>query len=299
LVLVVITTIFAASLPGPEASAANGNSVTDTIQVRVVGKDPLVEITAPKDKSKIVKPDLYFHFDYYNAEYIDAAVEYTDANGNTKIIPLIVGEDRFVNYKEDDNYYEQTINLLGENYGYGEYKITEKATGFDGITNTQIVSFSFIPVYGEAYEDESDGLTYLDLHYDTDNKEIDTISVNIYNSNGDLVKVISPIKVKTPGIRVELPFIENGLPSDTYTIEIIALNKKGEMLYGKPYFTTVDYQTIPAPNTGSLFKGINISKMDYLITGLLIFASAVILGLVFVRNKNHCKNRLKMKKGRR
>ena len=41
LVLVIITTIFAAFLPGPEASAEGGiTSVTDTISVRVVGSVP-------------------------------------------------------------------------------------------------------------------------------------------------------------------------------------------------------------------------------------------------------------------
>ena len=62
LILVAITTIFAAFLPGPEASATDsGTSVTDTIQVRVVGNSPAVEIVGVTDGEKVVFPDLSFN----------------------------------------------------------------------------------------------------------------------------------------------------------------------------------------------------------------------------------------------
>ena len=64
--LVAVTTIFAASLPGPEAAAVETNSVTDTIVVRVVGKDPLLEITSDQDGKELVQQTQIFSFDYYN-----------------------------------------------------------------------------------------------------------------------------------------------------------------------------------------------------------------------------------------
>ena len=53
--LVAVMTIIAASLPGSEAAAVETNSVTDTIVVRVVGKDPLIEITSDQDGKEIVQ----------------------------------------------------------------------------------------------------------------------------------------------------------------------------------------------------------------------------------------------------
>ena len=49
--IVVATTVFAACLPGPEASAAG--SVTDTVTVRVVGDAPKVDITGVDSGSVI------------------------------------------------------------------------------------------------------------------------------------------------------------------------------------------------------------------------------------------------------
>ena len=291
--LVAVTTIFAASLPGPEgpeAAAIETNSVTDTIVVRVVGKDPLLEITSDQDGKELVKQDQVFSFEYFNTEYIDSKVLYTNDEDVTTEIVLIEGSERWVNY--EDGTYTKALDLLGEDYGYGEYTIESLATGYGGITYPATINFSFIPVRGEAAKSPSDGLIYLDLDYDTENENIDYIKINIYDENGNLVDVISPITVKAPGTRVELPFSENNLPTGNYTVEITAYNAEGELLYGKPYYTSVYYEAIPVPDTGGMFVGLNISKTDYLITGLIIFSVTAVLGFVFVAKGRGNKNRL-------
>lgn len=294
LVLVAITTIFAAFLPGPEASAANITTVTDNISVRVVGDKPDVNITSPKNGSEFFTPIQSVHINYENVKTAVVTVYYTDKNDvkHTYTLDTI-----------DANYYpgekDYPLDLFSEDYGYGDYVIEVTGDGLmDGKFDEDLVAFSFYPVYGKASEDESDGLIYLDLTYDTTNEEINKIVINVYDENGDLVSAFSPITVESPTDRVELPFADHDLKTGNYTIKITAYNADGEALY-KPYVTGIYYETLPVPDTGGLFANLNISRADYLITGLLIFFPIAIFGLIFVMRGRDNKARAKIRKGRR
>lgn len=294
LVLVAITTIFAAFLPGPEASAANITTVTDNISVRVVGDKPDVNITSPKNGSEFFTPIQSVHINYENVKTVVVTVYYTDKNDVKHVYTL----DTI-----DANYYpgekDYPLDLFSEDYGYGDYVIEVTGDGLvDGKFDEDLVAFSFYPVYGKASEDESDGLIYLDLTYDTTNEEINKIVINVYDENGDLVSAFSPITVESPTDRVELPFADHDLKTGNYTIKITAYNADGEALY-KPYITGIYYETLPVPDTGGLFANLNISRADYLITGLLIFFPIAISGLIFVMRGRDNKARAKIRKGRR
>ena len=270
LVLVIVTTIFAAFLPGPEASAEGGiTSVTDTISVRVVGSVPDILNVKPINGSVFIYPDQDLSFDYENVEYLTITIRYTDKDDVEHIIPLLEKDDpeSFVDYIPGS--YSTPLDLLAEDYGYGEYRVEIVGIGFNDVKDFETVEFALYPVVGEANEAD-DGKVYLDLQYDTENENINTIGINIYDENGNLVNVLSPITVNTPDMRVELPFAENNLPTGNYRIEITAYNAKGEALY-KPYITYYYYEMIPVPNTGALFSNLNISRTDYLVTGLIIF----------------------------
>lgn len=295
LVLVIVTTIFAAFLPGPEASAEGGiTSVTDTISVRVVGSVPDILNVKPINGSVFIYPDQDLSFDYENVEYLTITIRYTDKDDVEHIIPLLEKDDpeSFVDYIPGS--YSTPLDLLAEDYGYGEYRVEIVGIGFNDVKDFETVEFALYPVVGEANEAD-DGKVYLDLQYDTENENINTIGINIYDENGNLVNVLSPITVNTPDMRVELPFAENNLPTGNYRIEITAYNAKGEALY-KPYITYYYYEMIPVPNTGALFSNLNISRTDYLVTGLIIFFLAAILGIVFITKGRSNKSRLNKKR---
>ena len=295
LVLVIITTIFAAFLPGPEASAEGGiTSVTDTISVRVVGSVPDILNVKPINGSVFIYPDQDLSFDYENVEYLTITIRYTDKDDVEHIIPLLEKDDpeSFVDYIPGS--YSTPLDLLAEDYGYGEYRVEIVGIGFNDVKDFETVEFALYPVVGEANEVD-DGKVYLDLQYDTENENINTIGINIYDENGNLVNVLSPITVNAPDMRVELPFAENNLPTGNYRIEITAYNAEGEALY-KPYITYYYYEMIPVPNTGALFSNLNISRTDYLVTGLIIFFLAAILGIVFIVKGRSNKSRLNKKR---
>lgn len=295
LALVIITTIFAAFLPNPEASAEGGmTSVTDTISVRVVGNVPDILNIKPVSGSVFIYPGQDLSFDYENVEYLTVTIYYTDKDGVEHVIPLLEKDDpeSFVDYIPGT--YSAPLDLLAEDYGYGEYRVEIVGIGSDDVKDFETVEFALYPVIGEANEAEN-GKVYLDLQYDTENENINTIGINIYDENGNLVNALSPITINSPDMQVELPFAENNLSTGNYRIEITAYNAEGEALY-KPYITYYYYEMIPVPNTGTLFNNLNISRTDYLVTGLIIFFVAAILGIVFVTKGKNSKSRLNRKR---
>ncbi|MBR3052294.1 hypothetical protein IKG60_01580 [Candidatus Saccharibacteria bacterium] len=81
LCLVVVITILAAILPVPGASATE--SVTDTIQVRVVGSVPDVNILGIDNGEVITVPNQSFTVTYENVADVTVTLEHTDLDGNT------------------------------------------------------------------------------------------------------------------------------------------------------------------------------------------------------------------------
>ena len=290
LALVAAMTVFAVFLPGPGA-LANSSSVTDTIVVRVVATTPNVTITGPKNGQTFVDPNQPITFNYENVRTVVVTIEYTDPDGNT-ITEILTNID------SDGQPGSGSIPLdLYNQYGYGDFVIKITGTGSDGVKDEDIIEFFFRPVTGEANQIANTDDVKVDLDYDDNSDEIDYIEINIYDQDGNLIEPLSPIKVPRPDKEVVLPFGEHNLPDGAYTIEITAIDANGNPI--KPsHITTVDYKStkqdeepIPVPNTGGILAGLNISKSDYLISGLIIFFITGIFGIVIVAKGRDKKRR--------
>jgi len=280
--LVVAITIFAATLPNPEASAY---TKTEHIILRVAGTTPRVAIVNPRPDAILVSPEQNIELEYENVGPTTITVEYTDEDGIAQSHLL---ESTDFSYSPGTKTY--SLNLSGPNFGYGEYIITVVGTSIDGVEDNDSIAFSYYPVTAEPAEDEETGKIYLDLNYYTGDaisvpeNEINYLDVNVYDEQGNLVSGMSPIRINAPDMRAELPFAELGLESGKYRVEVTAYNAGGETLY-LPFVTYVDYEVIPVPNTGALWQSLNISKTDYLITGLIVFFILGIGGIVFIRKR--------------
>ncbi len=278
LTLVAITTVFAASLPTPEANAVT--TLTDTISVRVVGAVPDVNLISPEPGSEMVSPSQTIAFDYENVETVTITLKYTDVDGN---------EYEYILQTYDTDYEAGSItynlDLSEANYGYGEYVVTISGDGFDGVKDEDSLSFSYYPVVAESREDEDTGLIYVDLEYEGDDGtgtgEVAKIEINVYDEDGNLVTPLSPITVTPPETSVEIPFSDYDLPSGTYKIEVVAYDDEDNELY-RAYTLYIVYEAIPVPDTGALFKNLNIAQADYLITGLIAFFAFGLFGIFFI-----------------
>ena len=187
------------------------------------------------------------------------------------------------------NVFAKDIDINTSDYGYGGYVVSVRGEGVEGAWDGDAVTFYYYPAYAELVKE--DGKYYLDLYYNGDDGstdpedtgEVASITVRIYDADGNEVP-FSPITVTPFTTRVELPFEEYGLDEGEYTIEVYAYNRDGTLL-SAPYTFVVNFEIedeVAVPDTGGLFQGTNISKTDYLITGLVAFGLIAIAGVMFI-----------------
>lgn len=187
------------------------------------------------------------------------------------------------------------IDIPTTDYGYGEYVVKVRGVGYNGVYDEDLVRFYYYPVVGDITEDKDTGDYTVNLEYDADDGtdthtgEVASVVINILDMNGNPVGP-SPITVLAPNKTVSFNLDEYGLESGTYTVEATAYNRNGELLYKPIKIGEIDYEAIPVPDTGGFFQGLNISKLDYMLTGLIIFSLVGIGGVVFIAKRNN-KNR--------
>lgn len=296
LTLVVAMTVLAVLLPESGASALDTNPITDEVKVRVVGSVPMIKLTYPENDTIFVDPTQYFTFEYENVETTTTEVRYTDASGTEHIYTIDTVDPDYVPGTSE----AYPLDLLGTDYGYGEYKIVTKGIGFDGVTAEDTIAFSFYPVYSTLTDGEGDGSYNLKLYYDEEAGDLAAIVVNVYDANGNLVEALSPAKVVPPADELNLAFAANELPSGEYTIEIVGVDSEGEEL-SAPYTIKLTYNekksddddggddssdtkedTPVAPGTGRFWGTGNISDSDILITALAVFVAAITVAVALI-----------------
>ncbi|MBR2841194.1 hypothetical protein IKE80_00175 [Candidatus Saccharibacteria bacterium] len=294
---VVATTALAAALPtNPEALATSVavNSVTDTIQVRVLGTAVKINITQPDPTSdlNIVNPEREIAFNYENANDVTSTLYYTNVNGHTEIID----EEHFTpNY--EPGAFSKTFNL--NDYGYGHYKLIVEGEGAGGETNKDSVAFNYLPVTGTAAQVGQEERVKVDLNYDTSNtSRVKAVRLDVLKNGIHTGKVVW-VNYPTKTTDIDFSRMVNG----NYTIMATAYGENNLPLFA-PFPITVNYQSpyvpVPVPHTGDtggMFKDGSVSQTDYLVTGLMVFGIVAVAGIAFImRNdkKTHSK-----KSGRR
>ena len=294
LFLVIVTTVFAAYLPNPAASAAS--SVTDTVTVRVISPVGDITINGIESGSIFVDSEHDVNVDYASVNHLTIVLKHVDKDGIEH--EYILADETY-----DSSSGDYPINLNLHNYGFGEYTITARGEGIDSSDyDEDIITFTYIPVTGVVESDEETGKAYLNLNYEPDSGsaedegKVASLEINIYDHDGNLLTPLSPISVDAPDDKVLLPLEDYALSSGDYVVEIKAFGRDGELLY-REYVTDFDYDNgtvIPdsgevepaVPDTGGLLEGLNISKSDYLITGLLVFSVVGIGGTIAILKKD-------------
>lgn len=286
LVFVAAITIFAATLPVPSASATT--SVMDTIQVRVVGSVPSVEIVGIDNGEATSSPVQDFSVRYENSELVTVSLSYTDMDG-------VVHEYSIGTIDADFTAGETNFSIQASDYGYGDFVVNIKGVGVNGVYDEDQVIFHYLPLTADVTWNEDEGGYDIEMDYNAEDGstgevgDVASIVINVYDENGDPVEIDGfPMVVTPPAENIFIPFEDADLPSGKYTIEISSYNSNGELLYD-PYIITVEYKApepIPSPNTGGLLQNLNISKTDYLATGLIIFAIVGISGAIIINKRS-------------
>ena len=290
--VVAAMTAVAIALPSPGASAVS--SVTDTIVVRVLAGTPDVNIGGITSGAAFADSKQTISVAYENVTNVTAVLKYTDLDGNEKTIE-IANEDLDINVP---GYLTFDIDFSDAEYGYGDYTLTVTGMGDDGNRDEDIITFSYIPFTADLNEDEDSNKTSVDLDYTPDDgtgtgeNSVAKFVIEVYDGEGNLVSPLSPITVLPPETNVEIPFYNYDLAPGKYTIKITAYNRNDEALSVNYLYKVIDdKKVIPvpdtsAPDTGGLFRNLNISQADFLITGLIVFFMVGIAGIVFVARRD-------------
>ncbi len=290
--VVIAMTAVAVALPGPKASAAS--TLTDHITVRVVGDVPDVNASGIEPGSEFVDSEQTIRITYENVRSVKAVLKRTDLDGNEHIIELV---DELVDYEAGE--LVLNIDFSNPQYGYGDYVLTVTGDGLDGHTDEDIIEFSYQPFTAELEESDDSNDSYVDLDYTPDDgmgdgeNSVTEFLVEIFDEDGNLISPLSPIAVPSPETRVEIPFDDYDLAPGRYTIKITAYNRNKGILSIKYLYKIIEDEgeDIPvpdtsAPDTGGLFKNLNISQADFLITGLSLFLVVGIGGIIFISKRD-------------
>ena len=247
---------------------------------------PKVEIIEPTDGTMTSNAEQNITINHEDVTKLTITIKRTDKDGveHTKTVEIdtaLEPDTTSLPYNLSDQ--------VDPEFGYGVYTITVVGTNAGEVVSEQSISFEFLPVIVDTTRDPETGDADVTLDYDEDNNDIDHFVIIIKDSDGNPVDGIPPIIVTLPETTVTIPFSEYGLPEGKYTIEATAYDADGNALYN-PYSTVFKYtlepepepEPIPVPNTGGFLKNLNISRTDYLITGLIIFFTFGIGGLVFI-----------------
>ena len=273
LAFVVAMTIFAAALPSPEASAISTSTMTDSIVVTVTPPPYVasVDFLDHRDDVPYVDPRQNINFNYNGVEQVMIELTHTDVNGATN-------SHTVYNATVAPSGQTETLALNLGLFGYGRYELVLSGNGRYGAAQSRI-RFSYVPVTAKVAEDPQTGEIVATLDYDNNSTDIDHFRVEIYDENGNLAATVDP--VNKPTKRVVLPF--DNLPKGKYTVSVLAIDPTGGALYQSwDDVFTYSPMVMAVPNTGGLFMGLNISKADYLVTGLIIFAMIGGFGVWFI-----------------
>lgn len=267
-------TVFAATLPSPSASATS--TFTDTMVVRVLGNAPDVSLLQPSGNVSVVGPNQKLEFNYENVKSIRVALRHTSSvNGAVTVV------DDFADIDANGvpGTFSEMLNL--DDYGYGTFEFTITAEDENGVMDVEAVTIKY---------------SQLESNLTTDSEDPSKVTVKLdYEDIGTPdhtdVKVISPDGTEVftgtivpPDDEIELSFDDiEGLAAGDYTIIVTSYDEYGNIIYTKDY--AHKYELAAVPNTGSFFKDFNVSKEDFLITGLIMFFTISVVGVGIIAKR--------------
>lgn len=283
--LVAAMTVFAATLPVPGAKATT--SVTDTVTVTVIGRTISVEIKDPDNGSILVQPDQQLSIESEHAKRVDITGLYTDPDGVEH--PFNIGS-----YVPTDTHDVNTRTINLGTYGYGTYTITATGVDADDVPDSDVITFTYIPITGDVDDDGDDDEIIINLDYAIGN--VCSADVNIY-LNSAPVTPPSPIHVDAPTTSIKIPVAD--FETGDYTVKTTAYDCPAPGEDPKPlpfpYEDTFHHdkdEDIPVPDTGGFFMGMNISKTDYLVTAIIVFFAFAALALwIVIKGRKNNKRR--------
>lgn len=299
LAIVAVMTAVAVAIPAPDAAAADDGGGVQ-LNVRVGESNTNVSFISPVDGFKTANSNLAVSVNYSQAATVEYTLQLVDANGDP--INDASGNPQiktFGPYSDLDGTgtHQLTIDLKTNGFGFGYYKLTSKATGNSGIKEDTTKFYYGAMIVTNTGTTDAAGDPYFDIEI---GENVNKVQVQVFDGdkplfvNGDgqtpLILNRNQFDASTGKIHVALPFARYDIPAGQYTVVSIAYDSndadivtdRQTITYTKGGSTPVDPNdpnkpvdpnTPDTPNTGAILDNLNISRLDYLLTGLIAFGA--------------------------
>lgn len=280
LALVVGMTAFATTLPTGAVSTASGDV---EIVVQVIGVNFSTNINSPLDGTIYSSPEIEFSEFHEHAYKMDYTLQLLNADGTVaKEWPLTEHD-----FEGEDVSGITKFKLNLDNYGgTGVYVFRSVITSSAATTKEDAVQFTYaaIDAKQEDVKAEDEKVSFK-VSYSTG---IKSITYQLRDASGNFIgeKYVANTPTPTTGgsLSLSIDFGKLSLGSGTYTIYIEGydeLDADGKLI--DTASVKFDYIAPKVPDTGSIMSALNISRADYVITGLIGFVAISIVALIAIR----------------
>ena len=284
--LALVTAAFAYAITIPaEDPGATSVSGQVKISVNVYGEDPEVRITSIKDGEVTLDSNINIGVIYAVADQLDyqlcknygTADQYCASLGEyATYIPTTSPEsgERAFTFDLDSD----------PKLGFGDYVLRVVNHSGSG-TVEDTVSFKYVPIKITTVGEAENGDPIVEVEYSS---KLSSFEIQAYDDQGYLL-FDNPLSYEATGCkenvctqRITLPFASYGATTGEYTVAVTGKDSSGAAIKSQKASTKVDYKAPDAPEvpkTGGLLGNLNISRADYLITGLIVFGLATIFAV--------------------
>lgn len=288
LAIVGAITAFAFTLPTGAVSVGGAVEVT----VEVYSSNAETQINKPQDGEIFSEPQITFSETHSHAKSVSYYL--TKLNPDGSVASKVEIEEQRI---EGTNVSGTTTFMLDmNNYGgTGVYIFESKLIGDDGTTHTDHVQFTYAAIQAEEPEVSPTGAT---IKYRVNyTPGVKSLTYQLFDSKNNAIS--EPVTVNTTDpvkggyMDIEIDVTNFDMVSGVY--QILTIGHSEENGAGQTIGSDLvdfDYVAPDSPNvpdTGSLLGALNISRADYLITGILGFTAISIAALFIVlkSKRNH------------
>lgn len=304
LAAVMVTTAIAYALPTPEAHAEESTDANVTIQVKVVGPGETAQLVSPANGAVIKSNIVPVEYTYQRMKVVYVNLS-CDSKSRAAGDPIVVHTQ---NVPADNDYtgsFKTNINL--NDWGIQADATCRLFLTGKGVNDTDVrdegVQFEYramkvdIPTTGDG--DEEKPVT--DEKGDPEvtigvRDDVYSLLLQVYNEAGKPVFVkdgkeepilVSRDKFDGDSYTLNLPMSKYGAKTGWYELVAIAYGQDGkEVISMNTYRFYYDPGTPNVPGAGTVMDNLNISRVDYVVTGLIAFGAVAMFGIYLVARKS-------------
>ncbi len=283
LALVVAMTAFATTLPTGAVSSVGGDV---DIYVQVYGVNFETIINSPLDGKVFSNSKIEFSETHSHAYEVDYTLEKVNPDGTVEKSWALT------EYKVEGEDINGNTNFtldLNDYGGTGIYVFRSVITSAAGTTKEDAVQFIYAAIDANQDDVKVDNTTVgFKVAYSSG---IKSVTYKLVDSKGNVLTDKFVANTTTPDkggtLNLSIDFTDLKLETGDYTILIEGfdgLDASGSLIDTasvKFHYTAPESPKVP--DTGSLMSALNISRADYLITGLIGFVGISIVALIAIR----------------